>query len=190
VTAPPASRPAPEPIRPPVSNLILNGDFSAASLALPTATGDTTAELSGRWMRSVTSPWELSPYGGNLGAYARAAASRQQTRLLYVASDTKRSTGSYLLRFDYILTDPADALAVKVFVSDRDITVGTDGGVLKMNDVQSLPDMISLPSAAGWTTYSLSVELGGGYNYIYVLFTGSGAGNTGIDNVTLSPKRR
>jgi uncharacterized protein YraI len=190
VAATPAPRPVPAPVRPPVSNLILNGDFSAASLALPTAAGNTTAELSGRWIRSVTSAWEISPYGGNLGGYVRAAASRTASRLLYVASDAKRSAGSYLLRFDYILTDPADALAVRVFVSDRDITVGTDGGVLKMNDTKSLPDMIALPASAGWTAYSLPVELGSGYNCIYVLFTGSGAGNTGIDNVSLTPKRR
>ena len=185
-----AARPVLVPVHPPVDNLILSGDFSGAALALPTTAGDTTAELSGRWLRAVASAWEISPYGGNLGPYARAAASRQTSRLLYLASDAKRSTGSYLLRFDYILTDPSDVLGVKVFVSDRDITIGTDGGDFRMNSAQRPSDMIMLPASASWTTYPLPVELGNGYNYVYVLFIGSGAGNTGIDNVSLSPRRR
>jgi uncharacterized protein YraI len=183
-------RPVPVPVRPPVDNLILSGDFSAAALGLPSAGGDTTAELSGRWLRAASSSWEISPYGGNLGPYARAAASREAGRLLYVANDAKRSTGSYLLRFDYILADPADVLGVKVFVSDRDITIGTTGGILKMNDTQRMPDMIMLPAVTGWAAHSLAVELGSGYNFVYVLFAGSGVGNTGIDNVSLSPQRR
>lgn len=190
VTAAPLPRPVPVPVRPPVENLILSGDFSGASLALPTATGDTTAELSGRWLRSVTSPWEISPYGGNMGSYARAAASRETSLLLYVASDAKRSAGSYLLNFDYILADPSDVLGVKVFVSDRDITIGTDGGNFRMNNPQRPADMVILPTSASWIKYSMPVELGSGYNYIYVLFTGSGIGNTGIDNISLSPRRR
>jgi len=190
VTASPAPRPVPVPVRPPVDNLVLNGDFSTASLALPTTTGDTTAELSGRWLRSVSSPWEISPYGGNLGPYVRAAASREGSRLLYVANDAKRSQGRYLLHFDYLITDPSDVLGVKVFVSDRDITVGTDGGDFRMNNTQRPGDLVMLPAAAGWTAYHLPVELGNGYNYVYVLFMGSGNGNTGIDNVSLSPQRR
>jgi hypothetical protein len=190
VTAPPASRPAPEPIRPPVSNLILNGDFSAASLALPTASGDTTAELSGRWLRPSVSPWEIVPYGGNLGGYVRAAASRSESRLLYLASDAKRSKGGYVLRFDYILTNTSDSLAVKVFVSDRDITVGTTGGDFRMDNAQRSQDMVVLSPAAGWSTYYLPVELGEGYNYVYILFSGSGTGNTGLDNISLVPRRR
>lgn len=188
--AAPLPCPVPVPVHPPVDNLILSGDFSAASLALPAASGDTTAELSGRWIRSAVSPWEISPYGGNLGPYVRAAASREASRLLYVASDVKRSKGNYQLRFDYILTNPSDVLGVKVFVSDRDITIGTDGGDFRMNGSQLSADMTLLPAGASWAAYSLPVELGSGYNYIYVLFTGSGAGNTGIDNVSLSPRRR
>lgn len=183
-------RPVPVPIRPPVENLVLNGDFSTTSLALPTVTGDTTAELSGRWLRSVNSAWEISPVGGNLGPYARAAASREAGRLLYVANDAKRSKGSYVLRFDYILTDPSDVLGVKVFVSDSDITIGTDGGSFRMNNSQRPTDLVMLPSGAAWSTYYLPVELSAGYNNIYVLFIGSGSGNTGVDNVSLSPQRR
>ncbi len=183
-------RPIPVPVRPPVDNLILSGDFSTTALGLPTAAGDTTAELSGRWIRSVAASWEIFPYGGNLGPYVRAAASRDAGRLLYVVSDAKRSTGSYVLRFDYILTEPADVLGVKVFVSDRDITIGTDGGDFRMNSFQRPSDMITLPISASWSTYYLPVELGNGYNYIYVLFSGSGSGNTGVDNVSLSPQRR
>jgi hypothetical protein len=177
-------------IVPPVENLVLNGDFSGMSLALPTAAGDSTAVLSGRWIRSVSSAWEVSPQGGNLGPYVRAAASRDAGRLLYVAADSKRSNGSYLLRFDYILTDSSDALGVKVFVSDRDITVGIDGGDFRMNSAQRPADITLLPSCTSWTTYYMPVELGSGYNYIYVLFAGSGSGNTGIDNISLSPRRR
>ncbi len=183
-------RPVPVPVRPPVDNLILNGDFSGASLALPTSSGDTTAELSGRWLRSVVSSWEIAPYGGNLGPYVRAAASRETGRLLYVVSDAKRSKGSYVLRFDYKVADPSDVLSVKVFVSDRDITVGTDGGDFRMNNTQRPSDMVLLPVSASWATYYLPVELGGGYNYVYVLFIGSGAGDTGVDNISLSPCRR
>ncbi|MFA6172483.1 MAG: SH3 domain-containing protein [Kiritimatiellales bacterium] len=191
VAVPPVQpRPVPAPVRPPVGNLILSGDFSGAALALPSTAGDTTAELSGRWLRSVISAWEISPYGGNLGAYVRAAASREAGRLLYVVNDAKRSTGSYVLRFDYILADPSDVLGVKVFVSDSDITVGTDGGNFRMNNSQRPADMVMLPASASWSTYYLPVELGGGYNYVYVLAVGSGAGNTGIDNVSLSPQRR
>ena len=182
-------RPVPVPVRPPVDNLILSGDFTGAALALPAATGDSTAELSGRWLRSVNSAWEISPFGGNLGSYVRAAASREAGRLLYVANDAKRSKGSYALRFDYILADPSDVLGVKVFVSDSDITIGTDGGNFKMNNSQRPNDMVILPAGASWATYYLPVELSNGYNYIYVLFVGSGAGNTGIDNVSLSPQR-
>lgn len=190
VVAAPVPRPVPEPIRPPVSNLILSGDFSSASLALPTSTGDTTAELSGRWIRSATSPWEISPFGGNLGPYVRAAASKEASRLLYVAKDDGRSKGSYVLRLDYILADSSDTLGVKVFVSNRDITVGTAGGDFRMNSTQKPGDMVMLPSGKSWATYYLPVELGDGYNYIYVLFTGSGAGNTGLDNISLTPKVR
>ena len=190
VVAPAVPRPVLVPVRPPVDNLILSGDFSGTALALPTAAGDTTAELSGRWIRSVNSAWEISPVGGNLGPYVRAAASRDAGRLLYVASDAKRSKGSYVLRFDYILTDPSDVLGVKVFVSDSDITIGTDGGNFRMNNSQRPNDVVMLPSGASWVTYYLPVELGSGYNYVYVLFVGSGAGNTGIDNVSLVPQRR
>jgi uncharacterized protein YraI len=189
-TLSPVPRPAPVPVRPPVDNLILNGDFSSASLALPTVAGDTTAELSGRWLRSVAAAWEIAPYGGNLGAYVRAAASRDAGRLLYVVSDAGRSRGSYVLRFDYLLTDPSDVLGVKVFVSNTDIRIGTDGGDFRMNSSQRPDDMIMLPASATWATYYLPVELGSGYNCIYVLFTGSGTGNTGIDNLSLSPRRR
>ena len=182
-------RPVPVPVRPPVDNLILSGDFTGAALALPTATGGSTAELSGRWLRSVNSAWEISPFGGNLGPYVRAAASREAGRLLYVVNDAKRSKGSYVLRFDYILADPADVLGVKVFVSDSDITVGTDAGNFKMNNSQRPNDLVILPAGASWVTYYLPVELSNGYNYIYVLFVGSGTGNTGIDNVSLSPQR-
>ena len=188
--APVIPRPVLAPVRPPVENLILSGDFSGAALALPTAAGDTTAELSGRWLRSITSAWEISPNGGNLGPYVRASASREAGRLLYVVNDAKRSKGSYVLRFDYILTDPSDVLGVKVFVSDSDITIGTDGGNFRMNNSQRPADMVMLPAGASWVTYYLPVELGGGYNYVYVLVIGSGAGNTGIDNVSLSPQRR
>jgi len=183
-------RPVFAPVRPPVSNLILSGDFSGAALALPTTAGDTTAELSGRWIRSSTSAWEIFPSGGNLGPYVRAAASREAGRLLYVVNDEKRSTGSYVLRFDYILTDAADVLGVKVFVSDSDIAIGTDGGNFRMNSTQRPDDMIILSAGATWVTYYLPVELGKGYNNIYVLFVGSGAANTGIDNISLSPQRR
>lgn len=183
-------RPVFAPVRPPVSNLILSGDFSGAALALPTTAGDTTAELSGRWIRSSTSAWEIFPSGGNLGPYVRAAASREAGRLLYVVNDEKRSTGSYVLRFDYILTDATDVLGVKVFVSDSDIAIGTDGGNFRMNSTQRPDDMIMLPAGATWVTYYLPVELGNGYNNIYVLFVGSGAANTGIDNISLSPQRR
>lgn len=186
-----SSRPAPAPVRPPVENLVLNGDFASTSLALPTVSGDTTAELSGRWIRSSTAAaWEISPYGGNLGPYARAATSRDAGRLLYVVSDAKRSTGSYVLRFDYILTDASDVLGVKVFVSDRDITIGTEGGDFRMNNAQRPADLVALPANSAWTTYYLPVELGSGYNYVYVLFSGSGNGNTGVDNISLSPQRR
>ena len=191
VVAPVApSRPVFVPVRPPVSNLILNGDFSGAALALPATAGDTTVELSGRWIRSNTSSWEIFPSGGNLGPYVRAAASRQAGRLLYVVNDEKRSTGSYVLRFDYILTDASDVLGVKVFVSDSDIAIGTDGGNFRMNSTQRMDDMIMLSAGATWVTYYLPVELGDGYNNIYVLFVGSGAANTGIDNISLSPQRR
>jgi uncharacterized protein YraI len=186
--APP--RPVFVPVRPPVSNLILSGDFSGAALALPTTAGDTTAELSGRWIRSSTSVWEIFPSGGNLGPYVRAAASREAGRLLYVVNDEKRSTGSYVLRFDYILTDATDILGVKVFVSDSDIAIGTDGGNFRMNGAQRPDDMVMLSAGATWVTYYLPVELGNGYNNIYVLFVGSGSSNTGIDNVSLSPQRR
>lgn len=177
------------PVRPPVNNLILSGDFSGAALALPTVAGDTTAELSGRWIRSSTSAWEIFPSGGNLGPYARAAASREVGRLLYVVNDGKRSAGSYVLRFDYILAAATDVLGVKVFVSDSDIAVGTDGGNFRMNNTQRPDDMIMLPAGAAWVTYYLPVELGSGYNNIYVLFVGNGSVNTGIDNVSLSPQR-
>ena len=187
---PSAPRPVPAPIRPPVDNLILNGDFSSVSLAVPTSAGDTTEELSGRWLRSETSPWELFPSGGNLGPYVRAAASREPSRLLYVVSDSGRSKGSYVLRFDYILTDPSDVLGVKVFVSNTDIRVGTDGGDFRMNSSHRPSDMVELPASKGWTTYYLPVELGSGYNCIYVLFSGSGTGNTGIDNISFSPRLR
>lgn len=178
------------PVRPSVSNLILSGDFSGAALALPTTAGDTTAELSGRWIRSNTSAWEIFPSGGNLGPYVRAAASREAGRLLYVVNDEKRSTGSYVLRFDYILIDAADILGVKVFVSDSDIAIGTDGGNFRMNSPQCPDDMVMLSAGATWVTCYLPVELGNGYNNIYVLFVGSGSSNTGIDNVSLSPQRR
>jgi hypothetical protein len=191
VSTPVASpRPVLVPVRPPVNNLILTGDFSGAALALPTTDGDTTAELSGRWIRSSTSAWEISPSGGNLGPYLRAAASRVAGRLLYVVNDEKRSTGSYVLRFDYILTDTADVLGVRVFVSDTDIKVGTDGGNFLMNSVQRPDDMVMLPASATWVTYYLPVELGRGYNNIYVLFVGSGSANTGIYNASLSPQRQ
>lgn len=189
-TPPAAPRPVPALIRPPVDNLILNGDFSSVSLAVPTSAGDTTEELSGRWLRSVTSPWELFPSGGNLGPYVRAAASREPSRLLYVVNDSGRSKGSYVLRFDYILTDPSDVFGVKVFVSNTDIRVGTDGGDFRMNSSHRPSDMVELPASRGWTTYSLPVELGSGYNCIYVLFSGSGTGNTGIDNISFSPRLR
>jgi hypothetical protein len=172
-----------------VNNLILSGDFSGAALALPTVAGDTTAELSGRWIRSSTSAWEIFPSGGNLGPYVRAAASREAGRLLYVVNDGKRSAGSYVLRFDYILAAATDVLGVKVFVSDSDIAVGTDGGNFRMNSTQRPDDMIMLPAGAAWVTYYLPVELGSGYNNIYVLFVGNGSVNTGIDNVSLSPQR-
>jgi hypothetical protein len=191
VTAPPprpvVTRP---PVYPPVDNLVMNGDFSGMALALPSASGDSTAELSGRWLRSVTSAWEISPAGGNLGSYVRAAASQEAGRLLYVASDAKRSKGSYVLRFDYILTGSSDALGVKVFVSDRDIVIGTDGGDIRMNSSQRAADLTMLPASTVWATYYLPVELGDGYNYVYVLFVGNGTGNTGIDNISLSPRRR
>jgi uncharacterized protein YraI len=177
------------PVRPPVNNLILSGDFSGAALALPTVAGDTTAELSGRWIRSSTSAWEIFPSGGNLGPYVRAAASRDAGRLLYVVNDGRRSAGSYVLRFDYILAAATDVLGVKVFVSDSDIAVGTDGGNFRMNSTQRPDDMIMLPAGAAWVTYYLPVELGSGYNNIYVLFVGNGSVNTGIDNVSLSPQR-
>jgi uncharacterized protein YgiM (DUF1202 family) len=186
--APP--RPVFVPVRPPVNNLILSGDFSGAALALPATAGDATAELSGRWIRSSTSVWEIFPSGGNLGPYVRAAALREAGRLLYVVNDEKRSTGSYVLRFDYILADAADVLGVKVFVSDSDIAIGTDGGNFRMNGTQRPDDMVMLPAGQTWVTYYLPVELGNGYNNIYVLFVGSGSSNTGIDNVSLSPQRR
>jgi hypothetical protein len=95
-----------------------------------------------------------------------------------------------VLRFDYILTDTADVLGVRVFVSDTDIKVGTDGGNFLMNSVQRPKDMVMLPASATWVTYYLPVELGSGYNNIYVLFVGSGSANTGIDNASLSPQRQ
>jgi hypothetical protein len=178
-------------VRPPVDNLVLNGDFSGMALALPISQGNSTAELSGRWVHSSSrSAWEISPNGGNLGFYVRAAASAEPARLLYVAGDDKRSKGQYVLRFDYILTSQSDELGVKVFVSDRDITIGTDGGDFRMNSAQRMADQVMLPASASWSTYYLPVELGAGYNYVYVLFSGSGTGNTGIDNVSLSPRRR
>jgi hypothetical protein len=177
-------------VRPPVDNLVLNGDFSEMALAIPFSGGNSTMELSGRWLCSSGAAWAISPKGGNLGAYVRAPASAEPARLLYLAGDGKRSTGRYVLRFDYIRTGPSDELGVKVFVSDRDITIGTDGGDFHMNSSQRPADMVSLPGNAAWATYYLPVELSGGYNYIYVLFIGSGAGNTGVDNVMLSPVRR
>ncbi len=192
----PVAQPAVRPpvvqtvVRPPVDNLVLNGDFSGMALALPFPQGNSTAELSGRWVRSSRSAWEISPNGGNLGFYVCAAASAEPARLLYVAGDDKRSKGQYVLRFDYILTSQSDELGVKVFVSDRDITIGTDGGDFRMNSAQRMSDQVMLPASASWSTYYLPVELGAGYNYVYVLFSGSGTGNTGIDNVSLSPRRR
>lgn len=186
-----ASRPVVQTVvRPPVDNLVLNGDFSGMALALPFPQGNSTAELSGRWLHSSRSAWEISPNGGNLGFYVRAAASAEPSRLLYLAGDDKRSKGQYVLRFDYILTSPSDELGVKVFVSDRDITIGTDGGDFRMNSTQRMSDLVMLPASASWSTYYLPVELGAGYTYVYVLFSGSGSGNTGIDNVSLSPRRR
>jgi hypothetical protein len=185
----PAPRPVFEPIRPPVENLVLNGDFSSTSLALPTALGNTTDELSGRWLRSATAPWEIVPYGGNLGPYVRATSTGDPARLLYVAKDDKRSKGSYALRFDYVKESAQDHLSVKVFVSDRDITVGTTGGNFRMNNTSLFSDMVDLPVSKGWKTYHVPVELGAGYNYVYVLFAGNNSGNTGLDNVTLSPVR-
>jgi len=187
---PVVSRPPPEPVRPPIDNLILSGDFSETSLALPTVSGNSTSELSGRWLRPSSSAWDIMPQGGNLGPYARVSARGEPARLLYVVHDGKRSTGSYLLRFDYLLTDPADELGVKVFVTEADTKVGSDGGDFRMNSTQRPADMVLLKPARSWTTFSLPVELGSGYNCIYVLFTGTGAGSTGIDNVSLSPRSR
>ena len=115
----------------------------------------------------------------------RAAASAEPARLLYLAGDNKRSKGQYVLRFDYILTSQSDELGVKVFVNDHDITIGTDGGDFRMNNSQRMPDLVMLPASTSWSTYYLPVELSGGYNYVYVLFSGSGTGNTGVDNVSL-----
>jgi uncharacterized protein YgiM (DUF1202 family) len=179
-----------DPIRPPVDNLVLNGTFSSTAFALPESNGSRTDNLSGRWVRSSKTPWTLSPTGGNLGAYARALNTLHPVRLLYLARDDKRSKGKYVLQFDYVLTHPKDTLAVKVFVSDSDILVGTVGGDFRMNDTEKFPDMIELPSVPDWTSHSVAVELGEGYNFVYVLFYGTGAGNTGLDNVNLFPQRR
>jgi hypothetical protein len=191
VTAPVTVTPSVQTlVCPPIDNLILNGDFSSTALALPSIKGNSTRELSGHWLRSSQSSWELLPHGGNFGAYVRAPAYHAPCRLLYLATDSGRSTGSYVLQFDYVLKKSTDTLGVKVFVSDRDVSVGTGGGDFMMDAHSEMRDLIMLPVSPIWATYRVPVELGNGYDNIYVLFCGTGMEHTGIDNVSLSPVPR
>ncbi len=191
VFTPPVSRPAPVVLGPVVTTpeLIRAGDFSTASLALVAAEGSLSSELSTCWLRSKSHPWKIMDTGGNLGAHARvSSAGSQPSRMLYVVRNDKAAKGGYRLTFDYVLTDPSDALGVTVFAMDKDLRVGASSGAIHM-DKGMQAGMTKMPVSSRWKTGTLSVNLGDGYNYVYVLFAGTGmAGYTGVDNVFLMPE--
>jgi len=160
--------------------------FSGISFVVPDRMGMPASRLSGRWIRSAGINWEIVKTDGQKNVFAKVKSSRP-SKLLYVISDKKKRKGRSRLSFDFIKTRSKDLLGMKLFATDEDVKIGQNTGQLLMGEETIPSDLEILPSAYSWDTRTLTVDLGDGYNYIYVLFMGTGLGTTGLDNVRFVP---
>ncbi len=170
--------------------LIRKGDFSKTTQTgcLEQTTGSSAAD--GAWVMSGKSPWSVLESGGNLGAYIQVDSEKTSpSRLLYVAHNRKKARGAHTLSFDYHQTDANDELGVIVFGMNKELSIGGDSGAIQM-DKGVAPGMTFVEVSKRWTQHTLPVNLGDGFEYIYILFAGRAQhGQTGIDNVSFQATR-
>ncbi len=170
--------------------LIRKGDFSETTRSAFFGKTTSASAVDGAWVTSVKSPWSVLEFGGNLGAYIHVESKNESaSRLLYVIHDKRKAVGNLMLSFDYYRTHANDELGVIVFGVNKELSIGGDSGAIQMEKGVA-PGMTFVEISKRWKQHNLPVNLGDGFEYVYVLFAGRAQyGQIALDNVFFQPNR-
>jgi len=170
--------------------IVRKGDFSKIDQSTFYEKTTASSAVDGTWVSSVKHPWTVLESGGNLGAYVEVVSGETvASRLLYVARNRKKATGAHTLSFDYHQTDSSDELGVIVFGVNKELSIGGDLGSIQMEKGDA-PGMTFVEPSKRWKEHVLPIDLGDGFEYIYILFAGRAEhGQTGLDNISFQPTR-
>ena len=168
--------------------LVRKGDFSKTTQTASSKETIASSVVDGAWVLSAKNPWVVRESGGNLGAYIQVDSEKiSASRLLYVAHNRKNAKGAHTLSFDYHQTDSNDELGVIVFGMDKELSIGGDSGSIQL-DKGVAPGMTFVEVSKRWKQHTLPINLGDGFEYIYILFAGRAQhGQVGLDNVSFQP---
>ncbi len=170
--------------------LVRKGDFSKTIQTASSEKTTASTVVDGAWVLSAKNPWVVQESGGNLGAYIQVdSEAASASRLLYVVHNKKKAKGAYTLSFDYHQTDANDEFGVIVFGMNKALSIGGDSGAIQM-DKGVAPGMTFVEVSKRWKQHTLPINLGDGFEYIYILFAGRAQyGQIGLDNVSFQPTR-